>query len=67
MLAKVQYPGPDGSSKSFDARVPDSAPAVYTFTNPDDGKPFRAGLINVSKSMQPGGDLAIYRALPPDD
>jgi hypothetical protein len=67
LLAKVQYPGPDGSVKQFDVQVPDNRPAVYRFTNPDDGSHFDARLVNVSRSSQSGGDVAIYEALPSDD
>jgi hypothetical protein len=64
MLAKVQYPGPGGASRQFDAEVPDEAPAEYIFAHPENADAqFRAEFVRVVSSMQRGGDVAIYRAI----
>lgn len=63
MLAKVQYPGPSGEPKQFNAEVPDSTPTRYTFRSPEDGTPIEAELVNATGSLQPAGGVAIYRAV----
>jgi hypothetical protein len=71
MLARVQYPGPDGGVRSFDAEVPDDTSSPYTFTHKADGTPLdvpiEAKLVRVDRSWQPDGDVAFYRAEMPSD
>jgi hypothetical protein len=67
MLAKVQYPGPDGGTRQFDAQVPDEPPMRHTFRHPDNGTPLEAELVNRQDTLQPGGGVAIYRAVQPDE
>ena len=62
MLAKVNYPGPDGEVRSFDADVPEPPPRTHVFTNPIDGTEVRATLEEHQDAMQPGGGVAIYGA-----
>lgn len=58
MLAKVQYPGPEGENEQFDAEVPEPPPPSHIFTNPDDGTEIQAILVK-SDDL-----IAIYRAAP---
>jgi hypothetical protein len=56
MLAKVQYPGPQGESLQFDAEVPDPPPALFTFRHPEDGRPLECVLVKVERfGLSPGG------------